>query len=67
MARTNTKAVEADEDATNGDKFRLSITLDPSLRRNIRIAAAYHDLPVGDWASRVLQLAADKAVAEGPQ
>lgn len=67
MARAAAKPVEeAEEDETNGN-FRLSISLDPALRRNIRIAAAYHDLTVGEWASRVLQRAADKAVEEGPQ
>jgi len=58
---------------TNGDDpteevdekaFRLSITLDPSLRRNIRIAAAYADKTPGEWAATVLSRAADKALDE---
>lgn len=62
MARA-TKEPEEEADETN-DKFRLSISLDPSLRRNIRIAAAYNDMTVGEWASAVLTKMADKATDE---
>lgn len=49
----------------NGDEdggYRLSITIDPSVRRKLRLAAAVHDLNIGEWASKVLENAADKAV-----
>jgi len=53
---------------SNGDEdgddkgYRLSITIEPSIRRKLRLAAAVHDLSIGDWASKVLENAADKAV-----
>ena len=53
-------------DDTEVDTFRLSITLDPSLRKKIRIAAAVQDMTVGEWASNVLERAADKAVPKLP-
>jgi predicted HicB family RNase H-like nuclease len=53
---------------TNGDSgYRLSITIDPSIRRKLRLAAAVHDMSIGEWASAVLEKAADKAVAELPK
>jgi hypothetical protein len=53
------------DDETNGDNsFRLSITIDPSLRRKIRLAAAVHDLGIGEWASKVLGRAADEATKD---
>jgi len=61
---TRTKAVEEDETTENG-KYRLSISLDASLRRNIRIAAAYNDLDVGEWCAKVLSIMAEKAIEEG--
>lgn len=65
MATTRTKAAEAEEDTTeeNG-KYRLSISLDTSLRRNIRIAAAYNDMEVGEWCARVLGIMAEKAIED---
>jgi hypothetical protein len=52
----------------NGDVedngYRLSITIDPSIRRKMRLAAALHDKTIGEWASSVLENAADKAVAD---
>lgn len=44
------------------EKIRVSITIDPVLRRKMRIAAAHADLEVGEWASEVLKAAAVKAV-----
>jgi hypothetical protein len=52
---------------SNGDVdggYRLSITIDPSIRRKMRLAAAVHDKTIGEWASSVLENAADKAVAD---
>ena len=40
---------------------RVSITIDPSLRRNMRIAAAYADMTIGEWAVEVLRRASEKA------
>lgn len=56
MAAQNGHKEDADE------KIRISITIDPSLRRNMRIAAAHADMEVGEWASEVLKQAAVKAV-----
>jgi predicted HicB family RNase H-like nuclease len=50
------------EEAESG--YRLSITIDPSIRRKMRLAAALHDKSIGEWASSVLENAADKAVAD---
>lgn len=55
--------------STNGDAdedkgTRISITIDPSLRRNMRIAAAFADMSIGDWAVEVLKRASEKAVPE---
>jgi hypothetical protein len=52
------KDASGDEDGG----YRLSITIDPSVRRKLRLAAAVHDLNIGEWASKVLENAADKAV-----
>jgi hypothetical protein len=52
---------------SNGDVdggYRLSITIDPSIRRKMRLAAAVHDKTIGEWASSVRENAADKAVAD---
>lgn len=51
---------------TNGakDVYRMSITVDQSTRRHIRIAAALADMEVGEWACAVLERAATKATAE---
>lgn len=56
------KEANGDEATDNG--YRLSITIDPSIRRKMRLAAAVHDKTVGEWASAVLENAADKAVAD---
>jgi uncharacterized protein (DUF1778 family) len=44
------------------DTVRLSITIDPEIRKIVRIAAAYADLEVGEWAGKVLREAAEKAI-----
>lgn len=61
MAKSDPK-----EENGNGRKpaDRISITIDPSLRKNMRIAAAVNDLTVGEWATKVLERAADKSVEE---
>lgn len=46
------------------EKIRVSITIDPPLRRKMRIAAAYADMEVGEWAAEVLKAAAIKAVKQ---
>jgi hypothetical protein len=58
------KKVDADEVETNGRDYgyRLSITIEPSARRNMRIAAALNDKSVGEWAAMILERAADKAM-----
>lgn len=54
---------EENGDAEVDDKgYRLSITIDPSIRRKMRLAAAIHDLSIGEWSAKVLENAADKAV-----
>ena len=63
MARATKEVV--DEAVEDDGKFRLSISLEPSLRRNIRIAAAYADMTVGEWASNILERYANKATEEG--
>ena len=53
------------ENGQDEDKgTRISITIDPSLRRNMRIAAAFADLSVGEWAVEVLRKASEKAAPE---
>jgi len=47
--------------------YRLSISIDPSIRRKLRIAAAVHDMTIGEWAAAVLEKAAEKAVPELPR
>lgn len=52
--------------ATNGEKedkvLRISVTIDPSVRRLIRIAAAVNDQEPGEWAASILEKAANKAL-----
>jgi predicted HicB family RNase H-like nuclease len=52
---------DANGDGEDGG-YRLSLTIEPSIRRKIRLAAAVHDMTMGEWASEVLERAADKAV-----
>lgn len=62
MAR-NKQPVE-EEDVETNDSYRVSITIDPSIRRNMRIAAAYADQTVGEWAAGILERAAEAAVPD---
>lgn len=68
MARTARTATETNGDGeTTADSFRISITIDPSLRRKLRLAAAIADMTVGEWCSATLEKFADKEVAELPK
>jgi hypothetical protein len=58
MARTALKAVTPE--VPKGG-LRISITVDPTLRKNMRIAAALSDQTVGEWALDILEKAADRA------
>jgi hypothetical protein len=49
-------------DRRDRELVRVSITISPALRKNIRIAAAYADMEVGEWAAQVLKLASDRAI-----
>lgn len=53
---------DANGDGDGDSGYRLSITIEPSIRRKLRLAAAVHDMSIGEWASEVLERAADKAV-----
>ena len=66
MATKSKVEVEDDSVVGNGrsDVYRMSVTLDPSLRRHIRIAAAIADMTPGEWACAVLERAANKATIE---
>jgi hypothetical protein len=57
---------ENDGNGSSDNGYRLSITIDPSIRRKMRLAAAVHDMTIGEWATQVLENAADKAT-EGLQ
>ena len=49
------------EDVGGGeDTVRLSITIDKSLRRLVRIAAAYRDMEISEWCAEVLRREAEK-------
>jgi len=54
---------DANGDGDEGG-YRLSLTIEPSIRRKVRLAAAVHDMTMGEWASKVLENAADKAVED---
>jgi uncharacterized protein (DUF1778 family) len=41
---------------------RISFTITPTQRRNLRLAAALSDKDIGQWAVDVLTAAAEKAV-----
>lgn len=68
MARTETTNGDGVEEgeATRPDTFRLSITIDPSIRRKLRLAAAIADLSIGEWCAATLERAADKEVPKLP-
>jgi len=55
------KLGEPDE-ATNG-VVRISISVDQSTRRAMRVAAAHADMTVGEWSVKVLEAAANKATS----
>jgi hypothetical protein len=55
------KAVKEAEKPVREAVPRISITITPTIRKHMRIAAAHADLEVGDWARRVLLMAAAKA------
>jgi hypothetical protein len=55
-------AVQQTNGKVEDEKIRVSITIDPALRRKMRIAAAHADMEVGEWAAEVLKAAAIKAV-----
>lgn len=57
------KAKQQEEEVVEEQGSRISITVDPSLRRNMRIAAALKNMTPGEWAVRVLTVAAEKATA----
>lgn len=44
-------------------QVRISISMDPRTRKLIRIAAAYEDMDVGEWATEALRKAAEDAIA----
>lgn len=67
MARPKAEETEEVEESTSNGSDRkkvdrISISIDPSLRRKMRIAAAFSDKEVGEWAQLVLARAADKAL-----
>lgn len=56
------RATKADENGETRDPgLRISISVDPSLRRQMRIAAAINDMTVGEWANETLRRAVEKA------
>lgn len=59
MARTSNGNGDGDD-----GNARMSITVDPSLRRKIRLAAALNDESIGEWCARILETYADKAVED---
>lgn len=69
MARAATKTTgKATRTAeTNGDvkPYRLSVTVTPQVRKLIRIAAAVNDMENGEWAAKVLEKAAERAMESG--
>jgi hypothetical protein len=50
----------AQETPDQQSQVRISISMDAKTRRLIRIAAAYADMEVGEWAQQVLRLEAEK-------
>ena len=46
----------------DGVPIRISISVDPSLRRLIRIAAAHADMSVGEWITDVIRREAERTV-----
>jgi hypothetical protein len=56
MAKSVTKDVEG--------PIRISISVEPKMRKNMRIAAAHSDQSVGEWATKILARAAAKATGQ---
>ena len=59
MAARTSKADENGD--TQEQALRISISVDPTLRRQMRIAAAVNDMTVGEWAAETLRRAVEKA------
>lgn len=62
---TKVETVEEDVESENGKRSyvpRLSITVTSEMMHNIRIAAALADMEKGEWCTKTLERAADKAV-----
>lgn len=66
MARERDKQATEDGEVERDKGWRLSITIDPSIRKDLRIAAAYADMSIGEWAAEILENAAKKAVPTLP-
>jgi hypothetical protein len=47
--------------------YRVSFSIDPSLRRKIRIASALHDMDQGEWMAEIISRAASKALEDVKQ
>lgn len=52
------------EEGTRKDVYRMSITVDRSIRKKIRIASAVKDMTEGEWAADVLDRASTVAMRE---
>jgi hypothetical protein len=74
MATTKARSKVSDADEVENDLedettkpgvFRMSITIDPVHRRDIRIASAMRDMTPGEWAVNVLTKAAERELARG--
>lgn len=62
------KTVPEEEAVENGKHvYRVSFSIDPSLRRKIRIAAALNNMENGEWMAAIIERAADKALEEVKQ
>lgn len=63
MARTTTTP-KVEDNGNDDEVTRISITIDPALRRKLRIASAFADLSPGEFAVKVIDAAADRALEE---
>lgn len=61
MASNNGNTRKTDEERGIA---RISFTVDPTLKRNMRIASAYDDKEVGEWAVGVLERAVAAALGK---
>jgi hypothetical protein len=64
MARTTKTEPTVETNGDDEDVTRISITIDPALRRKLRIASAFADLTPGEFAVKVINAAADRALQE---